>query len=136
MIGDIKKSARATSCEDVAALQGQWEQVALEVDGISNPQDEFSASGTLSRFDGNRFMVHAANGTLLLEGAFSLDASTNPKSVDWIDATGPDKGKRLPAIYRLDGDHFVFVAGNEGAARPSEFRTSPGQTMRSFRRRR
>ena len=48
---------------------------------------------------------------------------------------GPDAGKILPAIYKLDGDHFVFIAGDEGAPRPTEFRTGPGQTMRSFVRR-
>lgn len=119
----------------MAALQGLWEQIALEVDGISNPPDEYSAPGTVASFHGNHFAVHAADGTLLLEGTFAPDASTTPSSVDWIDSMGPDKGKRLPAIYRLEGDHLTFVVSNEGEARPKEFRTGRGQTMRILKKR-
>jgi len=35
-------------------------------------------------------------------------------------------------IYRVEGDALVFVAGNEGEPRPTEFRTTIGQTMRTF----
>ncbi|HMH64768.1 MAG TPA: TIGR03067 domain-containing protein [Rhizomicrobium sp.] len=90
---------------------------------------------SLTTFHQNRFAVWSAKGVMLLEGRFELDASTDPKTVNWIDAMGPDAGKILPAIYKLDGDHFVFIAGDEGAPRPTEFRTGPGQTMRSFVRR-
>lgn len=47
---------------------------------------------------------------------------------------GPDLGKHLPAIYTLEGDDFVFIAGDEGAARPIRFKTERGQTMRTMRR--
>jgi uncharacterized protein (TIGR03067 family) len=123
------------SC-DLAALQGSWEQVAFEENGVSNPPDEYGAAGALTTFHQNRFAVWSAKGALLLEGRFELDPSADPKTVNWIDRTGPDAGKVLPAIYRLDGDHFVFIAADEGASRPTEFRTGPGQTMRSFMRRR
>ncbi|CAN5648067.1 hypothetical protein BH11MYX1_BH11MYX1_57510 [soil metagenome] len=45
---------------------------------------------------------------------------------------GEDACKRLPASYRLEGDRFVFIAGDEGDARPTSFRTLAGQTMRTF----
>ncbi len=64
---------------------------------------------------------------------FTLDASTDPKSINWIDSMGDDAGKTLPAIYMLEGDRFVFVAGNEGEPRPTVFETVPGQTLRAFR---
>lgn len=124
------------SGRDLAALQGAWEQVALEVDGVSNPPDDLSPHGALTTFNNSNFAVHAAEGALLLEGAFTLDASATPKTIDWVDATGPDSGKRLPAIYKLEGDLFVFIAADEGAPRPTAFRAGPGQTMRTFFRRR
>ncbi len=119
---------------DLAALQGVWEQVGLEADGVSNPPDEHDAPGALTTFSDYRFCVRRVEGQLLLEGTFTLDASTTPKSITWVDSIGADKGKRLPASYRLDGDHFVFIAGDEGASRPTVFRTGPGQTMRTFAR--
>jgi uncharacterized protein (TIGR03067 family) len=120
---------------DLAALQGSWEQMDFEENGISNPPDDYGGAGALTTFRNNHFSVHAADGTLLLEGRFELDASTAPKMVDWIDAIGPDAGKKLPAIYKLEGDHFVFIAADEDSPRPTEFRTSAGQTMRTFVRR-
>lgn len=121
---------------DLAALQGSWEQIDVEADGLSNPPDEHGAPGALTTFAGNQFSVRTVEGELLLRGAFTLDASTTPKSITWIDSMGLDKGKLLPASYKLDGDHFVFIAGDEGAPRPTVFRTVAGQTMRTFMRKR
>jgi hypothetical protein len=45
---------------------------------------------------------------------------------------GPDTGKRLPAIYDLNGDDFVFNAADEGAPFPATFRTMQRQTLRRF----
>jgi hypothetical protein len=117
---------------DLAALQGSWEQVDLEADGVSNPADDHGSPGALTTFTGNHFAVRTVEDSLLLEGEFILDASTTPKSITWIDSVGSDKGKKLPASYKLDGDHFIFIAGNEGTPRPVVFRTTPGQTMRTF----
>jgi uncharacterized protein (TIGR03067 family) len=125
----------STPLTDLAALQGSWEQIGFEENGIFNPPDDYGGPCALTTFHQDHFSVRAADGTLLLEGRFELDASTIPKTVDWIDSIGPDAGKKLPAIYRLDGDHFVFIAGDEGSPRPTEFRTSTGQTMRTFVRR-
>jgi uncharacterized protein (TIGR03067 family) len=123
------------SSRDLAALQGAWEQVDLEADGISNPPDELSPPGALTTFSDNHFAVHTTDGVLLLEGTFTLDASAIPKAINYFDSMGPDSGKQLPAIYRLEGDRFIFVAGDAGAPRPTTFRTGSGQTMRTFRRR-
>jgi uncharacterized protein (TIGR03067 family) len=121
---------------DLAALQGSWERVGFEENGISNPPDPYGgALGSLTTIAGTHFAVRSVGGALLLEGRFELDASTMPKSVNWIDAIGPDAGKTLPAIYKIEGDAFVFIAADEGAQRPTVFRTGTGQTMRTFVRR-
>lgn len=122
---------------DYEALQGAWEQVALEVDGVQNPDDDaHTAPGAVTLITGNRFEVRTVDGKVLLAGQFSLDSDTHPKSITWIDAIGEDAGKQLPASYRLEKDEFVFIAADEGMPRPSIFSTGPGQTMRSFVRRR
>jgi uncharacterized protein (TIGR03067 family) len=123
------------SNQDMGALQGSWEQVALEADGITNPPDDLSPPGTVTTINDNHFAVRTVEGALLLEGRFTLDAATDPKAITWTDTMGPDAGKQSPAIYRLDGDIFVFIAADAGAPRPTAFRTGPGQTMRSFARR-
>jgi uncharacterized protein (TIGR03067 family) len=121
---------------DLAALQGTWKQIAHEADGIVNPPDDLSPPGAITTINGHRFAVHTVEGELLLEGSFTLDTSLTPKAITWVDAIGPDAGKSLPASYVLEGDHFQFIAGDEGAPRPVVFRTSTGQTMRTFARKR
>ena len=122
--------------KDLALLQGTWEQVGVEANGVANLDDEFNAAGTLATFKGNEFSVVSADGELILKGKFHLDASTIPRQATWIEDVGQDKGKQLPGIYNLSGDNFVFVAaGDERTAKPTDFRAETGQTMRRFVRR-
>ena len=122
--------------KDLELLQGTWEQVGIEADGIANPSDEYSAAGTLTIFDRDEFSVVSAEGNVLLKGKFRLDATTIPRQATWVDEMGPDAGKHLPGIYNLSGDNFVFVAaGEEAASKPTDFRTETGQTLRRFVRR-
>lgn len=122
--------------KDLELLQGTWEQVGVEADGIANPSDEYSAAGTLTIFDRDEFSVVSAEGSVLLKGKFRLDATTIPRQATWVDEIGPDAGKHLPGIYNLSGDNFVFVAaGEEAASKPTDFRTETGQTLRRFVRR-
>ena len=120
------------SDQDLETLQGLWKQIGLEADGTLNPPDDLSPPGAITAFIGNHFTVRTAEGALLLEGTFTLDTSVTPKAIDYVDSMGPDKGKRLPGIFKLEGDAFTFIAADEGKPRPTVFRTSPGQTMRIF----
>jgi uncharacterized protein (TIGR03067 family) len=122
--------------QDLAALQGAWIQTGHEADGIVDGYDDVGAQGAITTIAGNNFAVHTVAGELLLEGHFTLDTSLTPKAITWVDAIGADAGKSLPASYVLEGDHFQFIAGDEGAPRPVLFRTSQGQTMRTFVRKR
>jgi len=123
------------SARDLAALQGAWEQVGFEENGIADPPDTHGAPGAITVIHDHHFEVRTAEGELLLEGHFEIDASVTPKAITWTDSMGSDAGKHLPASYTLEGDRFVFIATDEGMPRPQVFRTTPGQTMRSFVRR-
>lgn len=124
------------TARDLARLQGVWKQVRMEADGVVDPPDEYGVPGALTTIDGMHFCVRTPDGQLLLEGAFSLDASTSPRSITWVDAIGDDQGVPLPASYTLDDEHFEFIAANADAPRPTEFRTVSGLTMRTFVRHR
>lgn len=121
--------------DDLVALQGTWKQIRFEENGVVEPPDVHGGTGALTTIDGDRFAVHAIDGELLLEGRFILDSATVPRSITWIDSIGDDAGKRLPAIYELHGDSFVFIAADEGMPRPLTFVTEPGLTLRGFVRR-
>lgn len=84
------------SASDFRALQGTWEQTALEDSGVLNPVDAHSAPGATTTIAGDRFEVTTVSGEILLAGRFELDASTTPKSITWTDAIGEDAGKPAP----------------------------------------
>ncbi len=115
-----------------SSLEGVCEQVGLEADGVVDPSDAYSGRGVVTTIEGDSFSVRSPGGTLLLAGRLELEGT---REITWIDSIGEDAGKRLPAIYRIEGDELVFVAGNQGEPRPTEFRTTIGQTMRRFVRR-
>ena len=120
---------------DLHALQGAWEQISLEDNGVLDPVDAHTAPGAITTIAGNGFEVRTTEGNVLLAGRFFLDSRTEPKSITWIDSIGEDAGKALPASYCLEGDTFVFIAADEHMPRPTVFKTGPGQTMRTFVRR-
>jgi hypothetical protein len=69
------------SARDLAALQGTWEQVAFEENGVVDAPDSTGAPGSLTTFSGDRFSVRTLHGELLLEGRFILDASSTPAAI-------------------------------------------------------
>lgn len=129
---DTASSTRSNDSLELQRLQGAWEQISMEDSGVLNPPDEHSAPGALTLIEGDQFRVLTVAGDVLLAGSFTLDSSTNPKSITWIDSIGADAGKPLPASYELTEDDFVFIAADEGQPRPTRFSTGPGQTLRRF----
>lgn len=129
---DTASSARSNDSLELQRLQGAWEQISMEDCGVLNPPDEHSAPGALTLIEGDQFRVLTVAGDVLLAGSFTLDSSTTPKSITWIDSIGADAGKPLPASYELTEDDFVFIAADEGQPRPTRFSTGPGQTLRRF----
>lgn len=128
---EMNKQAQLIA-DELEKLQGAWQQISLEMDGVVNPPDEHTAPGALCYFSSTRFTVRTPIGTVLIEGDFEIDPSVHPKRITWIDSMGADAGKRLPSIYTIDGDFFTFIAANEEQPWPTTFKTVPGLTMRSF----
>ena len=119
--------------KEIAKFQGTWRQVKCEADGVSNPPDEFG-SEPLTTFSGNTYVVSLPDGTVVIEGIFSLDPSQEPKAVNWTDTCGTDKEKTFPAIYVFEGDRLIFCAADEGMERPKVFETRIGDTLRVHQR--
>ena len=103
-------------------------QVDLQVDGVPNPADCFTADGALTTISADRFTVRTADGVVLLEGRFILDASKVPKSITWIDAIGADAG-RSAAVPATCSRPTASSSSPQTPARPrpTVFQTVRGQ---------
>jgi len=114
-------------------IPGTWKQIAYERHGVIEPLDEQGWEPRVT-FTGDTCVVTLADGRIPIKGTYKLDPTRDPKTVDWTDTIGDDDGKTLLAIYSLEADRRVFCAAYPGQARPTEFRTRPGQVLRVSQR--
>ncbi len=102
---------------DMKRLQGTWAVTRLEQVDHRPTEDEerFWASGkhTLT-IRGDR-LTHDADGSFSL---FKVDPTKTPKAMTLEVAEGPNKGRHVPAIYRLDGDELLICQGRLGDLLP------------------
>jgi len=135
MAGTERESHLDEISKEMQRLQGTWQQIGYERDGVTEPLDELGWEPRTT-FVGDRFVVTLADGSIPIKGTYKIDPTRNPKTVDWTDTIGEDAGKTLLAIYRLEEDRFTFCAAYPGLERPTEFRTRPGQVLRVSQRER
>ena len=109
---------------DIAKLQGSWSMVSGSADGQEVPKEMLANSKRVCK--GNETTV-TVGGQLIMKAKFSLDASKEPKTIDYDAIDGPTKGKKHLGIYELNGDTAKFCFGAPGAERPTDFTSKPGE---------
>jgi len=60
------------------------------------------------------------------KGTYSIDVTSNPKTLDLHFTEGPEKGNTSLGIYELDGDDWKICLSLAPGNRPSAFATKPG----------
>jgi uncharacterized protein (TIGR03067 family) len=121
--------------EELAKLQGTWQQVHYERDGVVEPVDDEEGWRPVTTLTGDRFSVTIADGSVVLEGRFTISANQDLKAIDWLDESGPYASDHpILAIYEVTDTRFAFCAAYDGAPRPSNFATRPGLVLRRMKR--
>lgn len=117
---------------DLAKFQGTWVVESVLADGKELPAEVVKAFKMT--FKGDAYTV--ALGAEKTEGTIYLDASKNPRTIDIVPDNGPDRGKKQPGIYELDGDQLKICAAQPGKERPTTFDTKDkiGYTLMTLRR--
>ncbi len=99
-----------------ATVEGDWALTSATLGGKELPLASF---GGLLRLHGGNYVFQNDSGSyVLLEG--------KPRAMDVLGAQGPNAGKTIPAIYRLDGDAITICYDLSGKARPVEFKSAAG----------
>lgn len=101
-------------------LDGKWVVVSVERDGKA---DE-GLKGAVRVNAGEKYTLTPKDGKAI-SGAFKVDPSKKPKTMDMLPSEGRYKGKTLLGIYELDGDTLKICFAEPGKDRPTEF-TSKG----------
>ncbi len=112
------KALSGSAKSDVDLLQGDWVPVELVSNGEKASDD--ALANVKLRIKGNEYFLETNKGPS--QGSFKIAASGNPRSMDVTTQSGDE----LPAIYEISGDTFKACYAVNGAARPTEFKSTEG----------
>ena len=106
------------TADALKALAGNYSIKAMERAGKSAPAEVISAyEGVTIEGDTITLKIKGENKIAKLK----LDPSMTPPALDLIPSDGPDQGKSLPGIYKLEKDSLIIVLGRAGQERPKDF---------------
>src|SRR2546425_2409033 len=86
--------------KDLAAMQGTWTLLALEVNGKLVAEDKIK--DTVLVIKDKQYITKVKDKTF--PTTFTLDPSKKPKAIDMVFLEGEKKDKLLKGIYWLEGD--------------------------------
>jgi uncharacterized protein (TIGR03067 family) len=127
-LSEFAAPARADSAAEMAKLQGAWSAISITSDGVPLPDMYLSSAKRVAK--GNEITVTVA-GQVQVHVTFSVNPNTNPKSLEYVQLAGPDKGRTMHGIYELKGDTLRTCYAPVGAPRPAEF-ASNGKDGRTY----
>jgi uncharacterized protein (TIGR03067 family) len=105
---------------DQKALQGTWTPTSGEVAGKKFPEALLKMMSLT--INGDKYVVKA--GEVTDQGTVKIDVSKKLKAMDIVGTEGPTKGKKMLAIYELDGDTLRVCYDLTGKERPTEFKST------------
>lgn len=112
--------------DDYDRLSGSWVLSYGVVDGQPVPEDVRKKTKLITDRDKFTLSTGAETGTSS-EGVFTIDPTKNPKTVDSVQSTGPDKGKTFLGIYEIiDHNHKRACWAPAGKSRPRDFSSPAG----------
>ena len=108
---------------DLEKVQGTWSCVSGKISGtvISEPTVH-----KLKLVMTEQEYTSKSEEETLFSGAYELDPTANPKTIDIMATEGENKGKAAKGIYSLEGDNFRLCYTMSGQERPPEFVSKPG----------
>lgn len=119
---------------EMARLRGEWS--ALSIVSSGSPLPDMYLQSALRTLKGNEMTVTVA-GQVQVHVSISVNPNTNPKSLDYVQLDGPDKGRAMLGIYEFNGDTLRTCYAPAGKPRPAEFvtREGDGRTLSAWKRR-
>ena len=129
-----KKSAPAAAANGPATeFEGEWSMLSGVMDGKA--MDAQVVQWVKRVTQGNQTTVLAGPQTML-KVQFTFDPAQSPKSIDYVNLHGANKGKNQLGIYKFEGNVLTVCVAPPGAARPAEFVSVPGdgRTLTAWKR--
>lgn len=114
--------ASAQPADDLKAMVGKWALVKAELGG-----NDVTAGLKYAEFEmraGGAYRVKI--GAEADEGAVTVDPAKAPKQMDVVGKAGPNAGRTIKAVYKLDGDALTVCYELSDGDRPTAFQSKAG----------
>jgi uncharacterized protein (TIGR03067 family) len=135
----VWRRANTPAGEKLKAIQSElkrfeatWRFVSIEIEGRMVSDEAFKADSLVLK--GKKYTMTVQGKTT--SGAFKIDPTVTPKTIDITITDGPDKDRTAKGIYELRGDTQKICMAAPGKARPTEFVSKPdsGHVIQVLRR--
>jgi uncharacterized protein (TIGR03067 family) len=115
--------AHAAEAGPVTALEGEWKMVSGVFNGaaLADNMVEWCTRTT----HGGLTTVMAGPQTMV-KATFTLDTSTHPHAIDYVNLAGASKGKSQAGICDFAGGELRICMAAPGKPRPTAFASKPG----------
>ncbi len=114
-------------------IEGEWRMTRGIFNGAALDASMVAYCRRVTRGDVTTVL---AGPKVMMSARFTLDPSTTPRQIDYLNLAGSHAGKTQQGIYELDGDSLRISIAAPGHARPSDFSTAKGdgRTLTVFAR--
>jgi uncharacterized protein (TIGR03067 family) len=104
------------AAKELKALVGKWKLEKAELGG----KDALALLKDLKFeiLEGGKYVIQLGEKD---EGTFTVDPAKKPAEMDIKGTDGPNKGKTIKAIYKIDGDTVTICYELGGGDRPTKF---------------
>jgi uncharacterized protein (TIGR03067 family) len=129
-----KESTAARVPVDAATeFEGEWRMPSGVMDGKAMSPADVRWVKRVTH--GDQTTVLAGPQTML-KVTFSFDPAQSPRSIDYLNLAGANKGERQQGIYKLEDDVLTVCVAAPGAPRPREFESvaGDGRTLTAWTR--
>ncbi len=115
--------------DEAKRLEGTWKFVSLAADGEQAPPEAIRAGRWT--FRGDQILIP---GPQPAKATYKVMPDRSPKAIDMTALDGPNKGKMLSCIYKLEGERLTICvpegrSESSDPARPSEFDSGKGRSL-------
>jgi len=114
--------------------EGTWRVISLEINGNKPGDLDATKITVVNKLDG--VWILQVNGDKVTEGTSEIDPTKTPKTIDFMETEGENKGKIIWGIYELGDDTRKLCFSQPGKDRPTDFSApaGSGHTLVVFKR--
>jgi uncharacterized protein (TIGR03067 family) len=116
-------SPTKTGASAVTEFEGEWQMVSAVMDGT--PMERSAVEWVKRITRGSETAVYAGP-QVMMKMEFQSDASRAPKTIDYVNTAGSNKGKSQQGIYEFEGELLKICVAAPGKPRPTQFQSDRG----------